>query len=203
MTYNIEPLYLVPFLFTLVVGYAFPSKRKLMFINSAYFIGEWINHHAINFEIDRLISYSDLYSIFIRAFTFVSFSLWKFSDIEWAKYTTYIAFVLWVGRYIYEKFMIEINLDTVEYDNSGNKQNISRPWILLLSFLSLSLGVILKYFEFANPSGLIMSVFGGFGLLFSLYQVIFTNEYEKYGIRRNASYGEFYERKDINSGVYD
>lgn len=203
MTYNIEPLYLVPFLFTIVVGYAFPSKRKIMFINGAYFLAEWINHHTINFEIDRLIAYSDLYSIFMRAITFISFTLWKYSDIEWAKYTTYLAFVLWFGRYIYEKIMIEINLDTVEYDNSGNRKIISRPWIFLLSFFSLSMGIALKNFNILNPSGIVMSVLGAFGLLYSLYQLIFTNDYQKYGIRKRASYGEFYERKDINSGVYN
>lgn len=202
MTYNMEPLYLVPFIFSIVGAFAIPNYRKVLLINSAYFIVEWINHHYLHFEIERLISYGDLYTILTRLLAFTLVIIWKYTNIDIVKYPALVAFIAWFGRFVYEKIMIEANSDMIEYDGSGNKVIISRPWYLFIGLMMLVLGIILKKLQYFDPAGIIFIILSVPMILYNIYKVVYGSDYLKYNIRNRASYGEYHERKDIDSNIY-
>ena len=202
MSYQIEYLYLVP---------AIPILALSLFINDTYktFLRilvfyltlEWINSRYLDITLGGFIDYSSILNMFIRSLTIISFIVYNFIKIPQAKIVFIISLFLWLSSFLYEKIMIVIGTDKVEYDQFGNKKYLStEPVGIAIGLLLLIIGTIFKMKNIFNPLGIIMLILG---TSIILYMLLFYNSSSNYGIRRRASTSEFYEREDLDNGIYN
>ena len=102
--------------------------------------------------------------------------------------------------HLYEGIMIRIGTDDVEYDSLGNRSYLSKKSLNII--LGLIMGVIGSIFRFKglfSPADIIL-LFIGCALI--VYSLLFVDSSDNYDIRKRASSSEFYQRKDLSSGIY-
>ena len=202
MSYQIEYLYLVPAIPILALSlFISDTYKTFLRILVFYLILEWINSRYLDITLGGFIDYSSILSMFIRSLTIISFIVYNFIKIPQAKIVSIISLFLWLSSFLYEKIMIVIGTDTVEYDQFGNKNYLSsEPFGIAAGLLLLIIGTIFKMRNIFNPLGIIMLILGASLIL---YMLLFYDSSSNYGIRRRASMGEFYERKDLDNGIYN
>lgn len=202
MSYQIEYLYLVPAIPILALSlFISDTYKTFLRILVFYLTLEWINSRYLDITLGGFIDYSSILSMFIRSLTIISFIIYNFIKIPQAKIVSIISLFLWLSSFLYEKIMIVIGTDTIEYDQFGNKNYLSsEPLGFAFGLLLLIMGTIFKMRNIYNPLGIIMLILG---TTIILYMLLFYNSSSNYGIRRKASKSEFYERKDLDNGIYN
>tara|TARA_B100001287_G_C22683086_1_gene531644 strand:+ start:638 stop:1246 length:609 start_codon:yes stop_codon:yes gene_type:complete len=202
MSYQIEYLYLVPAIPILALSlFISDTYKTFLRILVFYLTLEWINSRYLDITLGGFIDYSSILNMFIRSLTIISFIVYNFIKIPQAKIVSIISLFIWLSYFLYEKIMIVIGTDTIEYDQFGNKNYLSsEPVGIAIGLLLLIIGTIFKMRNIFNPLGIIMLILGASLIL---YMLLFYNSSSNYGIRRRASKSEFYERKDLDNGIYN
>ena len=172
-----------------------------------YFTILWIFYkYYPGYDIIKLIlrSYT-----FLSVFAYISFS----SDLKnYAKYSVFISIVLWVLHYLYNKAVIEWNIDRIYYDNEGKRQQIPVLQGYDLETIFRGVGIAFIFLFLINQFVAPLSTFQLISLSASIIIIggimafiprPFADPSKDYQIRRRASESEINERQDISSGIYD
>ena len=202
MSYQIEYLYLVPAIPLLALSLFINDKYKTFLrILVFYLLFEWINSRYLDINLSGVIDYSSIFNMFIRSLTIISYIVSKLTNLPYARNISIISLFLLLSSFLYDKIMILIGTDLIEYDQFGNKTYLSsEPITIGIGLLLLIIGTILKVRNIYNPLGIIMLISGVFLIL---YMLLFYDKNSNYGIRRRGSLSEFTERNYLDSGIYN
>ena len=199
--YNIEYIYLTG-VFPLLSSLFFIDSKYKVLVGSIcfYLVIEWLNSRFLDIRLDGLISYTSFIGMFLRSLMIISFLISYQLKIRHAKYVAYSSLMIILVYHLYEGIMIRIGTDDVEYDSLGNRSYLSKKSLNII--LGLIMGVIGSIFRFKglfSPADIILLFIGGALIVYSL---LFVDSSDNYDIRKRASSSEFYQRKDLSSGIY-
>ena len=145
--YNIEYIYLTG-IFPLLSSLLFINSnyRMLIFSICLYLIIEWLNARYLDITINGLITYTNFLGMFLRSLMIISFLVYYFSKLRYAKNVSYITLFVILAHYAYEKIMIFLGTDTIEYNSTGKKNFLSHEIInIILGLIIIVVGVVFKF----------------------------------------------------------
>tara|TARA_B100000575_G_scaffold70752_1_gene55026 strand:+ start:510 stop:1172 length:663 start_codon:yes stop_codon:yes gene_type:complete len=165
----------------------------------------------------------DFNSFILATLTFLSafghYSLSPSMKI-YTKYSGFTFLFLLIAYSLYEKIQIEMGIDTVQYKSESRlapelQDNIRKSTTsLMIGSVSLLAGLVGNFGIYRNIYSwvyiryisIVLMIIGGISLFWYFFYGVDDNPdgnlISDYAIRRKASTSEFFERRDMDSGIY-